>query len=217
MLYSATSTILVTLASSIALAALWIVVRKSWLVTWMKTTLAFSVVAFAVFLALVGVDLHRYQSYRYNTPVAKIKITQLDQQFYQVALSIINGGSYQYRLRGDLWQLDARLITWKGPLFTFLGATPGYQFERISGRYISLEQETTSQRTAYAIAESWSPFDVFQWLKGKKKLPLIEARYGSATYMPLRNGAEFTVAIGQDGLVARPVNTVAIEAVDNWQ
>lgn len=217
MFYSATSIILIVFAGIIALAAFWTVFRKSWFITWLKATFAFSFVALALLLVLIGIDLNRYQSYRYDVPVAKLKIKRQDQQRYLVYLDIVNGGSYEYILSGDLWQLDARLITWNGPLATFVGATPGYRLDRISGRYLSLDQEVESERTVYPIVESLSPFDLFQWLQSEQAIPWIDAKYGSATYLPLKDGAEFAVAVGLDGLVTRPVNTAAVEAVESWK
>ncbi len=217
MFYSVSSITLIAIAGVIALSCLWTVFRKSWFITWLKATLAFSLVALAFILVLVGVDLHRYQSYRYDVPIAKLAIQRVDDQVYVVDLIVIHGDTYQYRLKGDLWQLDARLITWNGPFATFIGATPGYRLDRISGRYLSLDQEVEAERTVYAIVESLSPFDVFQWLQSERLVPWVDAKYGSATYLPLKDGAEFAISVGLDGLVSRPINSAAVDAVEQWK
>ena len=40
-------------------------------------------------------------------------------------------------------------------------------------------------------------------------LPFVDAVYGSATYMPMADGARYQVSITQSGLIARPLNPAA--------
>ena len=35
-------------------------------------------------------------------------------------------------------------------------------------------------------------------------LPFVDAIYGSATYLPMADGARYEVTLGQSGLIARP-------------
>ena len=217
MFYSITSATVIAIATLIGFVSLWTVLRKSWFVVWLKATFTLSLLALAALLVLIGIDLNRYQSYRFETPVAKLTTRRLAQDLYHVDLTVLGHGTSEYRLSGDLWQVDARLITWNGPLATFVGATPGYRLERISGRYSTVEREINASRTVYEIDESLSPFDVFEWLQSTNALPWVDAKYGSATYLPLTDGAEYTIAVGMDGLVTRPLNSAAVEAVANWQ
>jgi len=217
MFYSALSLGIIASASLVIPVSLWILVRKSWLVAWLKASLTFMLVAFAGLLLLLGTDLYRYQSYRQHTPIAQLSVKQLDQQVFETTLTIIDGGKHKFVLKGDMWQLDARLITWSGPLVTYVGATPGYRLERISGRYHSLEQARKGERTVFGITDSLSPFDFFAWLQKNDALPWVDAKYGSAAYLPLTHGAEYAIAVGTDGLVARPINSPAMDAVESWQ
>jgi hypothetical protein len=40
--------------------------------------------------------------------------------------------------------------------------------------------------------------------------------YGSATYLPMADGADYEVTVSQSGLVARPLNDAARLAVGAW-
>jgi hypothetical protein len=40
--------------------------------------------------------------------------------------------------------------------------------------------------------------------------------YGSATYLPMSDGALYEIKVSQSGLVARPMNQAAREAVSGW-
>jgi hypothetical protein len=58
----------------------------------------------------------------------------------------------------------------------------------------------------------WSlAHDYQRWLKW------LDAYYGSATYLPMQDGARFIVSLNQYGLMARPDNAQAESALPNWQ
>ena len=118
-------------------------------------------------------------------------------------------------LRGDEWQLDARVITWQPPA-TILGLEPVYQLERLSGRYASIERERSEPRTVHALAEE-RPLDLWSLARKFPRLsPGVDAYYGTATYVPMADGARFRVTLSRDALIARPINDPAREAVGEW-
>jgi hypothetical protein len=47
-------------------------------------------------------------------------------------------------------------------------------------------------------------------------VPWVDALYGSATYLPMADGALYQVNVSQSGLIARPLNQAAREAVGSW-
>ena len=97
-----------------------------------------------------------------------------------------------------------------------LGLEPAYQLERLSGRYSSVEAERSAPRTVHALAEEhaldfWSLARHFPAFT-----PGVDAYYGTATYLPMADGARFRVTLSRDALVARPVNEPARQAVGDW-
>src|SRR5690606_6949556 len=80
--------------------------------------------------------------------VATLAFTRIGEQNYEVLLTDGRGDRKTYILAGDLWQLDARILKWHGPLLA-LGIKPGFKLDRLQGRYISLEQERRNERTVY--------------------------------------------------------------------
>ena len=44
----------------------------------------------------------------------------------------------------------------------------------------------------------------------------LDAAYGSAVYLPMSDAARYQVSISRTGLVARPMNDSAREAVSRW-
>ena len=45
---------------------------------------------------------------------------------------------------------------------------------------------------------------------------LVDAYYGTATYLPMADGARFEVSLTRDALIARPANIRARDAVGGW-
>lgn len=118
-------------------------------------------------------------------------------------------------LSGDEWQLDARVVTWKPPA-TILGLEPVYQLERLSGRYSNVDRERSEPRTVHALAEE-RPLDLWSMVRRFPRLaPGVDAYYGSATYLPMADGARYRVTMSRDALIARPVNDAARRAVGDW-
>ena len=118
-------------------------------------------------------------------------------------------------LRGNEWQMDARVVNWKPPA-TLLGLDPIYQLDRLSGRYSDIDDEMSEERTVHALSDELG-LDV--WRVARKfpaLMPGIDAYYGTATYLPMADGARFEVRLTRTALIARPMNEQARAAVGQW-
>lgn len=167
---------------------------------------------------LVAIDIYSYRQMVKDKPIATISFLKNDDASYQATLVYAdNGITKEFRLAGDQWQIDARVIRWKG-IFQSVGGKPGYRLDRIGGRYLSLEDERMNERTVYSLSESEYGIDLWAWVhESKENMPWVEAAYGSATYVPMADGALFEVALSSSGLVAKPLNASAKQAVNFWQ
>ncbi len=208
------------LAILIALIAVYILYKaakvlwqNSWFVGFCRGVFGLALIGLAAIIGVVAFDLYSYKQVLQEQVVATINFDKIEDQHYFAVLSDKNGKEQRVELRGDQWQLDARIVKWKGYLATF-GLKPAYRLERLSGRYYDIEQETTEKRTAYKVHPDLYGVDVWQLInKHPDWLPVVDAVYGSATYLPMKNGALFEITLSNTGLVARPVNQVARDAV----
>ncbi|WP_372799013.1 hypothetical protein [Litorivivens sp.] len=174
--------------------------------------LASGLLAIAVFLA--AWDLYSYRALLDETPVATVTFTRQTAQTYRATVSV-NGEVRDYQLAGDQWQIDVRMIKWN-PTISRLGVDPIFRLDRLSGRYQRLEDERSKPRTVHALRES-DTIDLWHWLqKSESLLRLADTQYGSATYLPMADGAVYQVTLSHFGLVARPENRQAEEAVRRW-
>ena len=172
-------------------------------------------------VAVAGVTLltaFSYYSYGRLTSeqvISSVQFRQTAADEYEARLMIRGEHDRFFSLRGNEWQLDARLISWKPPV-TILGLDPIYRLERLSGRFSDIERERAEVRTVYALAphsylDIWAVARQFPLLT-----PGVDAQYGSATYVPMSDGARFEVSLSRDALKARPVNDAAVKAVGSW-
>ncbi|MBU2887081.1 cation/multidrug efflux pump [Gilvimarinus agarilyticus] len=217
MFYSALAVIAAILCLIIAYSGAKLLFRNSWILGWLRGMFGLSLLAMALIFAFVAFDIFTYRQIVKEQVIATISFEKLAEQEFKVMLANSDGLEKTYTLRGDQWQLDARIIKWKGEVAK-LGIQPGYRLDRISGRYFSLEDERNAERTLYSFNESHLGVDVWQWLRQiKNTLPVVDAVYGSATYLPMADGALFEVSLSGTGLVTRPLNEIAQDAVGLWQ
>ena len=164
---------------------------------------------------LIAISYYSYDRLTAEQEIARIEFRRLAPDEYQARLMTHDELDRTFALRGDEWQIDARMVTWKPPV-TVLGLDPIYRLERLSGRYTNITREQTELRTVYELSEPL-PVDVWQVARRFPLLtPGIDAYYGSATYVPMADGARFTVSLSRDALIARPANDAARAAVGSW-
>jgi hypothetical protein len=218
MFYSAATTVSGILAILLVLAALRTLLKGTWFWGWMRGMSGVVLLCLAAFCVLVGLDLRSYQQVLIDKPVATVSFQKVDEQAFVATVALTDSGlTTDYYLRGDQWQMDARIIRWKG-LLNQAGGKPGYRLERISGRYISIEDERSRERTVHALRDE-KEFGIDLWAWAYKKQangPLIDAVYGSATFVPMVDGALYEVALSHTGLLAKPLNDTAKRAVNLW-
>jgi hypothetical protein len=164
---------------------------------------------------MLAVSYYGYDRLTAEQTVSRIEFRQTAPSEYQARLMVEGEPDRLFALRGDEWQMDARLVTWKPPA-TILGLDPIYRLERLSGRFTDIGRERSEVRTVHELSPP-QLMDVWYVARRFPALtPGIEAYYGSATYVPMADGARFEVALSRDALIARPVNAAARSAVGNW-
>lgn len=169
-----------------------------------------------VSLILVGSDFMSYRQLLDEELVATLHFEKLGPKSYGAKLIDRNNEQYYFQINGDQWQIDARFIKWH-PSLARLGFNPIFRLERIGGRYEDIREELGSARSLYPIISShgldtWYWFKQFGWMS-----QWVDASYGSATFLPMADGASYEVKVSYSGLLARPINEKSRQAVSRWQ
>ncbi len=171
--------------------------------------------AVATLMVVISMNLYTYDRLTHESKVAEVSFQGIRPQYFRTVLKLQNKIQI-LDLRGDDWQMDARVLKWRG-MAVLLGFDTLYRLDRLSGRYRDIGQERAAPRTVYSLGEG-KGLDL--WLMAKKYkrwVPWVDALYGSATYMPMVDGASYTVSISLTGLLARPNNDIALKAVGEWR
>ena len=166
----------------------------------------------ALGLAGLGGLLRQYAWLLEDVPVATISLRALAPQRFEATLRLGDEPTRTLELLGDQWQLDARVIRWTLPA-QLGGLPPVYRFERVSGRYADPAQDQSGERSVHDLRGNWDFWEFRQrWLAD---LPIADARWGSAAYLPMLDGATYQVYVSpRGGLVAKPADPVTERLLD---
>jgi len=165
---------------------------------------------------LVAANLYTYARLTHEQQAARVSMRQLGERWYVLSVQQRKGPPRHFELRGDEWQIDARMLKWRA-IGTLLGFDTVYRLERLSGRYGSVAAERAGPRTVHDLSKETS-LDLWSLVKQHHAyLPFADALYGSAVYVPMSEGAEYAVSVSASGLVVRPGNEAARKAVGGWK
>ncbi len=98
----------------------------------------------------VAVTLAAYHRLTGEEHVANVNFVRKGDREYTAMFTYPGPDLQVFDLRGDDWQLDARVLKWSGPA-NLLGFNTLYRLDRISGRYTKIEDEKTAPRTVHAM------------------------------------------------------------------
>ena len=165
---------------------------------------------------MLGFSLLTYERLTHEQLAAEIMLSRVGERRYLATLTYPSGRTQSFELRGDEWQVDAKVLKWRG-LANIAGFDTVYRIERISGRYRDIDSERSSPRTVHMLNE---PARIDAWELARRYrayVPWVDALAGSATFLPMADGALFQVSVSQSGLIARPLNQAGRDAVAGWR
>jgi hypothetical protein len=165
--------------------------------------------------ALIAANLQTYQRLTFEQAAGELQFARTGERQFNAVLTYPSGERASFALRGDEWQVDARVLKWRA-FANIVGFDTAYRLERISGRYSRIEDERAQPRTVYALnpPQRIDPWDLAH--RYRSWLPWLDAIYGSATFLPMADGALYEIKVSQSGLIARPLNQAARAAVGGW-
>ncbi len=169
----------------------------------------------AAVLFLISVNLRSYQRLTDEAPAGEVQFAKLGAHQYNGVLTYPDGAVAYFPLSGDEWQIDARILKWTA-IANLMGFDTAFRLERISGRYSSIDDERSQPRTVYELHPPGA-IDLWELVHGYHRwLPWFDALYGNATYLPMADGALYEIKASPTGLLARPLNQAARNAVAGW-
>ncbi|WP_179283851.1 hypothetical protein [Bordetella genomosp. 10] len=179
--------------------------RKQFRLRPVRRLVGLLIVALAVVSGLLGGSLYQFHRLTSDQPVATVRLEQQgERQFMATAQLEGEAKPRQYQLRGDQWQIDARVVRWELPAL-LAGVPPLYRMDRLSGRYDDPVAEQAQPRTVYPLGGTAAPDLGTLKHRFPNWLPFVDVQFGSGAYMPMFDGARYRVFLDPRGaLFVRP-------------
>lgn len=168
---------------------------------------------------LIGLNLQGYARLTYEVPLAQVSVRAADPaaKLYSVTVTRLDEThlTQTCRLQGDAWEIGGRFQKWKG-WANMIGLNATYTLDQISNRYNSALEANGRPITACDFrapppkANQYLPDSWVHWLLSN--LPVEDRMFGSASFMPMVDGAEYRLIATQFGFNAEPANDIAVQA-----
>jgi hypothetical protein len=162
--------------------------------------LLFGVTA-ALFIA-ISVGTQGYRALTHEETAATVEVRPAGHQRFEARFRFSDGRAQTFMLRGDELYIDAHILKWK-PVVNLLGLHTDYELDRVSGRYAALEDERGQPRSVFSLGAE-RPIDLFEARRRHALLGLlVDAEYGSATFIGVDRPTRFALRVSTTGLLIR--------------
>jgi hypothetical protein len=171
---------------------------------------SFSVLLALLFLTLsalaatITVATQGYRALTREEVAATVVVDRLTPTHFRAVFAFPDGRTETYMLAGDEFYVDAHILKWKA-VANLIGLHTTYELDRVAGRYMDVGEEQTRKRTVFDLSKG-KRMDMYD-LRSRFPLfkPLVDAEYGSATFVSVKDKAEFEVRVSTTGLLIRKV------------
>lgn len=159
-------------------------------------------ISLSALFGTISISIHGYQALTKEELAATVKITPIAEQKFSALFIMPDGSEKVFTLAGDQLYIDAHILKWK-PIANIFGLHTSYELDRISGRYSDLNDERNKVHTHYSLSQN-KLFNMFD-LRQKIALlsTLLDAEYGSASFINSNSSVEFRIMVSTTGLLIR--------------
>lgn len=164
--------------------------------------IALLMISLSTLFGTISIAIQGYRALTREELAAIVNIVPTGKQKFTARFSLPDGGEKVFLLAGDQLYVDAHILKWK-PLANIFGLHTSYELDRVAGRYAVLSDETTKVHTVYSLSSN-RPLDMFDLRRRFAILnPLLDAEYGSATFINSNSAEELRVMVSTTGLLIR--------------
>lgn len=176
--------------------------RRRWLRLTGQVILGLFFLALAGLFATIGIAVQGYRALTHEEVAAVITTEPLGPQQFRARFRFADGREAVFSLAGDALYVDGHVLKWK-PIGNFFGLHTAYELDRVAGRYERLEDERGRPRTIERLSAD-KPVDMFSLRQRYAVLaPLLDAEYGSATFVPAGEPQRYELRVSTSGFLMR--------------
>lgn len=169
-----------------------------------RTLLGLVMLLFGVLAGMIALGMQGYHTLTREEIAAHISVSPIAPQRFVASFKFPDGHKSNYVISGDEIYIDAHILKWQS-LANFFGLHTAYELDRVGGRYREIEQERTAERTLHTLGKD-KPINLFELRQRHKFLAILfDAKYGSASFVPVTQAAELELRVSTTGLLIREI------------
>ena len=170
----------------------------------LRTTFGLLLIAVGSLAATIAIGTYGYTELAREDIAATLLVQPTGPQRFSATVRYPDLREVKFELAGDEVYVDAQILKWKRIANVF-GLHTAYELDRIAGRYRSIDHERSAARTVFPLSRD-KPLDLFDLRRRYAFLaPLLDAEYGSASYVVVSRPAEIELRVSTTGLLMREV------------
>jgi hypothetical protein len=167
-----------------------------------RTLVGMLLLALGGLAGTVSIGIQGYRALAREDVAARILVQPAGPQRFNATFRFPDGREAKFALAGDEIYVDAHILKWH-PRANLLGLHTSYELDRVAGRYHGINEERSATRTVHSLALE-KPVDLYGLRRRYPFLgPVLDAEYGSATFVPVTRPAEFELRVSTTGLLIR--------------
>jgi hypothetical protein len=184
------------------LLALVAFVRLRFLSFALRTLVGLLLLALGGLVGALAFGVHGYRALTHEEVAARITVTPTGKQRFDATIRYPDGRTATYAVAGDEIYVDAHMRKWKS-YANWIGLHTAYELDRRAGRYHAVKDEQSAPRTVHALSRE-RLVDLYALRRRYAFLsPLVDAEYGSASFVPVTKPAELELRVSTTGLLLR--------------
>jgi len=182
--------------------------KKKIFSTTLNFVIALLMLSLSALFGTISIATQGYHALTREEQAAIVKVQPTGGQAFLARFTTPDGVEKVFSLAGDQIYVDARILKWK-PIANIFGLHTSYELDRIAGRYASLTDERTKIHTVYSLSKD-KPLDMFDLRSRFAFLnPLLDAEYGSATFIKSTSMEEYRPMVSTTGLLIKKTEKAA--------
>lgn len=176
--------------------------KKKLLGTTTNLLITLLMISLSALFGTISISTLGYHALTREELAATVRVEPTGAQQFTAIFSMPDGDQVEFFLSGDQLYVDAHILKWK-PIANVFGLHTSYELDRVAGRYSTLYDERTKVRTVYSLSRD-KPLDMFDLRRRFAVLGhLLDAEYGSATFIHSNRTEEFKIMVSTSGLLIR--------------
>ena len=158
----------------------------------------------AALAATLGVSTQGYRALTLEEVAATVTTSPVGPREFEALVEFPDGRDTTFVVSGEQFMVDAHILKWH-PVANVLGIHTQYELDRMTGRYIDIEDERAAPRSVHSLKTD-KPADLFELARRFTLLALlVDTEYGSATFMQGTRPGRFEIRVSTTGLLVREV------------